>query len=351
MGELEIWTSGAGIPGAGVRRAVQAEADGYDGVVYVDSQNLSGDPYVAMALAAKVTDRIKLGTGVTNPVTRHPAVTASAIASVQAESGGRAHLGIGRGDSALAHLGMAPASVPVFEDYLRRLQGYLRGEDVPFAEGGDVDRLGLANRPTSSRLAWLRPTQPKVPVDVAATGPKVIAAAARHADRISFAVGASVERIRWAMGVARAARREAGLSPDMPFGAYVSVVVHDDPEAARRLGEGGVSLFTRFSSMHGTVVGPVTDDQRRVFQAVHDAYDMTSHSQAGSAQAAVIPQDFADQFAVLGSPYHCVARLRELISLGLDRLIVVGPSMGADRAEAMKAEQRFLQEVMPGLRV
>jgi len=102
--------------------------------------------------------------------------------------------------------------------------------------------------------------------------------------------------------------------------------------------------------MHGTVVGPVSDDQRRVFKAVHDAYDMNNHSRAGSAQAAVIPQDFADQFAILGSPAHCVARLRELVALGMDRLVVVGPSMGADRAEAMKAEQRFLQEVMPALR-
>src|SRR5438105_3703561 len=108
---IEIWAAGAGVPGHSARRAAQVEAEGYDGLAFVDSQNLAGDCYVALALAAAATQRLKLATGVTNPFTRHPAVAACAIASVQAESGGRAMLGIGRGDSALAHLGFAPAPV------------------------------------------------------------------------------------------------------------------------------------------------------------------------------------------------------------------------------------------------
>src|SRR4029079_15638759 len=88
MGKVEIWASGAGVPRANVRQAVRAEENGFDGIVYVDSQNLSGDCYIALALAAHATRTLQLGTGVTNPVTRHPAVTASAIATVQAESEG-----------------------------------------------------------------------------------------------------------------------------------------------------------------------------------------------------------------------------------------------------------------------
>ena len=350
---VEFWTNGAGVPGGTfVRRAQEAEAAGFDGITIVDSQNLAGDCYVALALAARETSRLKLATGVTNPVTRHPAATASAIASVQVESGGRAMLGIGRGDSALAHLGHAPASLAVFEDYLVRLQAYLRGEEVPFPAAADVDRLRLANRPVASRIAWLRhSTYTKVPVDVAATGPQVIRAAARHADRITFAVGADPVRLQWAIAEARAARAEAGLNAStQPFGAYLSVVVHDDPEVARRLGEGGVSLFTRFSVMHGNIVGPAEPEQRKVFHDVHDAYDMTRHSRAGSAQAAVIPQSFAEKFAVLGPANACVERLRELIALGLDRLVIVGPSMGADPIETAKAERAFAEDVMPALR-
>lgn len=348
---VEIWSNAAGMPNQVARRAERAEAAGYDGMTMVDSQNLSGDTYIALALAAVSTGRIKLATGVTNPFTRHPAVTASSIATVQALSNGRAMLGIGRGDSALAHIGYAPAPVKVFEKYLERVQGYLRGDEVPFDENANVEELELANRPTASRIEWIRPGKyPKVPVDVAATGPKVIAASARHADRITFAVGADVERIRWGIQVARDARKAAGLPEEMPFGAYVNVVAHDDPEVGRRLGEGGLSLFARFSAMHGSAVGPTTDEERRVMEGIHDAYDMTRHSRTGSAQAAVITPEFADQFGIFGPPKYCVERLKELIALGLDRLVVVRTSAGADPEEAARAEKRFEEEVMPALR-
>ena len=197
----EVWATGISLPGVAVRMAQRAEADGFDGWFVVDSQNLAGDCYVALALAAEATERIKLGTGVTNPYTRHPAVTASAIASVHASSGGRAVLGIGRGDSALAHLGLAPAPVAVFERYLAQVQAYLRGDAVSFAElavdtVAEVGTLDLADGPASSRLQWLPRDLPKVPVTVAASGPRVIDAAARLADRVTLALGADPERVR-----------------------------------------------------------------------------------------------------------------------------------------------------------
>ncbi len=142
----------------------------------------------------------------TNPYTRHPAATASSIASVQAVSGGRAVLGIGRGDSALAHLGLSPAPLGHFTRYVEKLQGYLRGDDVPFERDdtvASVDDLELGDQPTASRLHWIH-GMPKVPLDVAATGPKVIALAAVHAERITFALGADVDRLTWGIGVAPA---------------------------------------------------------------------------------------------------------------------------------------------------
>src|SRR5688572_16284968 len=107
--------------------ARQAEADGFDGLSLGDTQCLMADPFVGLTAAAQVTETLKLGVGVTNPVTRHPAVTACAIASVHAESGGRAILGIGRGDSAVSKLGRRAASVHEFETYVERLQRYLSG--------------------------------------------------------------------------------------------------------------------------------------------------------------------------------------------------------------------------------
>ena len=64
------------------RTALQLEEQGFDGVSFVDSQNLSGDVYVAMTTAVQATEVLQVSSGVTNPVTRHPAVTAGAAASV-----------------------------------------------------------------------------------------------------------------------------------------------------------------------------------------------------------------------------------------------------------------------------
>ena len=84
---LEVWTVGLSHVSVAPRAAARAEAHGFDGMVVVDSQNLAGDPFVGLALAARETSTLHLGTGVTNPATRHPAAAAAAIASVHVASG------------------------------------------------------------------------------------------------------------------------------------------------------------------------------------------------------------------------------------------------------------------------
>ncbi|MEX0783876.1 MAG: LLM class flavin-dependent oxidoreductase [Dehalococcoidia bacterium] len=349
---VEFWSNGAGMPSAFVRRAKHQEEAGYDGITIVDSQNLSGDSYVALAMAGAETERIKLGTGVTNPFTRHAAVTACAIATVHAVSGGRAQLGIGRGDSALAHLGYSPAAPETLATYLRKLQGYLSGEEVAFDDTGDLDRLGLANQPTSSKIEWIRPGRyPKVLVDVAATGPKVIRIAAQLADAVTLAVGADPARLQWGIDTARAARRVAGLDPDdLTLGAYINCVVEDDPAEAAHLGEGGLTVFARFSTMHGEPVGPTSETERTVMRSLHDAYDMTSHSRAGSPQAATLTTEFAREYGIFGPPAYCIERLTEVARMGITRLVIVGPSRDLDPARGERAEARFAEEVMPAVR-
>ena len=353
---VEFWTSGRGRATSedpnvfdSAKQAKRAEELGYDGITFVDSQNLAGDCYVALTVAAHATTRLKLGTGVTNSFTRHPAVTASAIASIQAESGGRAYLGIGRGDSALAHLGLAPHAVPKFERYLEQLQGYLRGDAVAFGDS-DVDALGLADTPEASQIRWIGSRYPKVLVDVAATGPRVIGAAARHADQVSLAVGGDPERIKWGMEIAREARANAGLDSDIAFGAYIPTVVHDDPEVALSIGSAGLSLFARFSNMYGEIVGPVSEDQREVLTRIHDSYDMHHHAQPGSAQSAQVTQEFASSFGIFGTSDYCVQRLGELIELGVTRFFIAGTTLDPSHPYS-ECSERFVAEVAPQLRM
>jgi 5,10-methylenetetrahydromethanopterin reductase len=348
--QLQLWNLTHSSPDGIQKRAERAERAGWAGLCVVDSQCLAGDSYVALTLAAVATSKLKLGTGVTNSITRHPAVTASAAAALQHYSKGRIDLGIGRGDSALAHLGRAPAGVAHFERYVVALQRYLRGEPVAFSDldfheraAPAVAELGLADSPQQSRLLWLPRSDPKVPVEVAATGPRVIGVAARHADRIQFTVGASVERLRWAIDTAKSA---AGA--DTPsFGAYINLVCHPDIETARALVRGGLTTFARFSVMHGQIEGPVDERDREVLDSLHQRYDMKQHTRADSAQAEGMRPDFVDRFAVVGSPERCVERLRELEALGIKKAILVGPTAGADPAAAGEALALFDKEVLP----
>lgn len=348
----EFWTAGAGAPGRTGHIARRLEAAGWDGWALVDSQNLAPDPYVHLGLAAAATTTLKLATGVTNPITRHPAAAATAIATVQAESGGRAVLGIGRGDSSLAHLGLAPASLDAFERYLERLQCYLRGDDVPFDVPGDggsglaasSQRLGLAGGPESSRIRWIAAAGPKVPVDVAATGPKVITIAARHADRITFAVGADVERLGWAVGEAKS----TGTAADL--GAYVPVVVHPDRATAQSLISGGVASFARFSVMHGRVTGPADERSRGALNTIHDTYDMNRHFSDGSPQSQGLPPEVIDAFGIAGPPAYCIERLSALIELGLTKVVIMGGGIGMDRDAGRESRRLLAEEVLPALR-
>jgi 5,10-methylenetetrahydromethanopterin reductase len=198
------------------------EAMGFDSLVFADTQNITPEVWGQLMLAARDTERIELGTGVTNPGTRDAAVTASAALALQVESNGRAVCGIGRGDSSLGKIGRGPVPVDEFERYVVRLQGYLRGDEV--------DRDG-----TASRLEWHEGAGvPKVPLEIAATGKRVIEMAARHAERIVFAVGADGDRLARSIEIARRAAAAAGRDPDaLQLGAWINAVIHPDVAAAR----------------------------------------------------------------------------------------------------------------------
>ena len=350
---MQIWTTSVASPRSTARVAQDLEAAGWDGLLVVDSQNLSGDPYVALALAGAATSRIGLGTGVTNNVTRHAAVTACSITSVDRVSNGRAVLGIGRGDSALAHLGRAPSRLGPFERYLRQLQTYLRGEAVPFDDidlptdlAPPMSELELADAPPASRIDWIAQGR-KVPMEVAASGPRVIAIAALHADRVMFALGADEERIAWGIGVAKQARTKAGLDPNgVKFGAYINCGCHTDVDKARGLVRGGLTTFARFSVMHGKASGPVSEGDRAVLHDLRNSYDMKAHTRGDSRQAGTLTAPFIDRFAVVGTPDQCIARLRGLAALGLDKVAMSGGMRGASAEDAAVSKRLLETEVL-----
>ena len=353
MGETtadgQVWTHGFPVPGRTGDLARRAEDSGFDGLLLADSQNLIGDPFVELGVAAGVTHRIGLGTGIVNLVTRHPAVVAAAIATVQVESGGRAVLGVGRGDSSLAQIGLAAPPVARLRELVSQVRGYLRGEEV---EAGG----------TASRIGWIAQTGlPAVPVEVAATGPRTIALAATLADRVMFTVGAEPSRLAWAIGVARQARAAAGLdAAGLSMGAYVNVACDPDVPAACALIRGSAAIFAHFASLAGPqAAGPGAADsgsngfsarEAATVREVGLAYDESRHGLSHAAHTAVLDDAFLTRFAVAGSPEVCLARLRQLAALGLDRIVVVPGSRDADPARLARSNDRFARQVLPGLR-
>lgn len=322
---MELWLHTFSFPGRVAETAREAERWGFTGLLVADSQNLTADIWVELALAGAATSKLRLGPGVTNPLTRHLAVTASAAATLQAETGGRATLGFAQGDSALSQVGLTRLSVNGFEHALERLQGFLRGEDVQL-DG------------TRSAIRWLAHSDlPKVPVHVAATGRRTIEAGARHSEGVDLTVGAERERVR--RGTATA--RDTG-PPGLLVGAYVNVAVDPDRDRARQLARGSAATFARFSAEAGHAAG---QDAERVARE----YQKNQHGQASATFARQLDDEFIDRFAACGPPDAVRDRLAELAACGLDRIIVVPCSVDTDPETLRRSNALFAREVLPKL--
>ena len=314
-------------PGRIADVARMIERDGWDGMAVTDSQTNNGDAFCALSIAATVTQRIKLTTSATNAVTRHPSVVASAIASVHAESGGRAVLGIGRGDSSVRSIGQALMPLPQFRAALRDIQALLRGETVTYGEG------------QQTRMSWLeRYGLAKIPVSVSATGPRTIEIGAIIGDRLTLSLGADLERLQWAINLARSARQAAGLDPaGLSIGAYANATAHPDRERARELVRPRLNTYIRHWTMH--------PNARQTLLAADD--ELVERIKERTAD---LTDDFVDRHAVAGPSDYVIDRLREMVALGLDHLIVVGYAGSVDRAELEDASHRFGAEILPALR-
>jgi 5,10-methylenetetrahydromethanopterin reductase len=147
-----------------VQLCEEAEELGFGGLWVADSQAIFRDAFAILAVAAARTKRILLSTGVTNPVTRHPALAGS-FATLDELAPGRVVLTLGRGESAVFTIGRRPATTRRLEQSVHALRALLAGETVSW-DGGEA------------RLTWPTCTVPIYPGGV---GPAH--AAARGTDR------------------------------------------------------------------------------------------------------------------------------------------------------------------------
>ena len=151
---------------------------GFDSVWVGDSQMLHRDAYCDLTLWSLHTTRLKLGPCVTNPYTRHPSVTATAICTIDEISGGRAALAIGTGDSAVRRIGMKPRPISELERSAVEIRNLCQGKPVEYF--GEL-----------LRMRWNKGR--KIPIYIAASGPKLLSLAGRVGDGAIVHTGSSAQ--------------------------------------------------------------------------------------------------------------------------------------------------------------
>ena len=331
-------------PGYTARLAAEVEGMGFDYLLCPDTQNLAPDPYGQLALASAKTRTLRLGTGVTNPITRDAAVTATALMTLQQESGGRAVCVIGRGDSSAAHIGVRNATTQQLRTYVERIRAYMAGATV---QRGD----------TESVLRWLKGENvPPVPVDIACTGPKTIEMAVEAGDRISFAVGSAPERIEWAIDIATKHLQKIGRDrSSLSIGAFVNLVCDQDEKRAINIGRMIAGMVAHFAGMKNAPVDHLPPQLKNLAIHMQSQYDMDHHAQEEANHATEVTDDFVDWFSICGSPDKCRERLQAIIDLGLDHVYLLGGSPvahphGERQAGMIKQTRLFAESVLPAFR-
>jgi 5,10-methylenetetrahydromethanopterin reductase len=298
-----------------------AEDLGYDHVWMGDSQLIWREVYVTLGAAGLATERITLGQGVTNPLTRHATVTASALATLAELTGGRVALGIGAGDSSVETFGGRPATMARLESTVRTIGGLLAGERVDVGTG-------------EARLDWAQPM--RVPVYIAGSGPKILGLAGKIADGAIILVGTAPEQVQAAIACIQEAGRDAGRDLDAEGFQYVlwaPCAISDDGVAARDFVKSHVARVLK-----RPLPFAMNAEDQAVVDEVYRRYEYYDHMVVGAKHSDIVPDRIVRKFAIAGTIEECreqVAELAQRTSLHQIAIIPHTPDP-ADRAALVR---------------
>ncbi|MEU9285730.1 LLM class flavin-dependent oxidoreductase [Streptomyces sp. NPDC048275] len=293
----------------------RAEELGFDDVWFPDSQLLWRDVFTTLTAAALGTERIGLGTAVTNLATRHPAVVASAARSVAELAPGRFTLGLGVGNSSVGPIGLRQTTSAAMREGLAMLRALLDGRAWDF-EGCSEGSEGKVR----SRL---RDPQPQVPLHLAASGPKNLRLAGEVADGVILLSGVSPRTLEGATARVRegaeAAGRQAG---EIPLTVSAFCAVTDDLEAEARLikpicasiAQNGGAPFLALAGIEAAVPAKVEGVYPDLVHAEDWDAAVEICSEWISDEAAL---RFAQEFCLFGTADQITERLRALRATGV----------------------------------
>ncbi len=308
----------------------KAEEAGFGYGWIFDSHVLWLEPYPVLTLMAANTERMRLGTCVTNPAVRDITVTSSLFATLNLISGGRMQLGIGRGDSSRRVLGKKPVTSNRLEESVQLFRKLTAGEQVEY-EG----------RP--AQLTWATGSPP---VWIAGYGPKVLQLAGRIADGVILQF-ADPDLIAWCLGFVKQGAEAAGRDPgNIEVMAAAPVWISDDLKAARER----VRWFPALVSNH--VVDLVSRYKPEELPSAltsyvrhRDKYDYLHHCEVESDNASFVSDEVTDRFCLVGPAEAHVEKLRQLSSVGVTQFNIY--LMCGEEEDTLRIYQ---QEILPGFR-
>jgi len=291
-----------------------AEDSGFDWLGVADSQSVFRELYVALTLAALRTRRVRLGPLVTNPLTRHLVVTASAISSVDEVSGGRAVLGLGSGDSAIYTIGAPPATLAGLENSILTLGRLTNGETIE--RDGRTWRVHRSTR--------------RVPIYLAAEGPRTLELAGRVADGVIVGLGLTPEVVTLSLeAIARGARAAGRTLDDVDVWWFAKTSLADRRDEAIE----PIKMALAASANHAfrfTLEGKgVPPDLHERIKALQREYNAHHHELPGAANASLpdrwgLTEFLVDRFAVAGAPRDCIAQISRAMAAGARQFILTG---------------------------
>ena len=314
-----------------------AEQSGFGMVMNGDTPALLGDHYIGLALIAQETSRCRLGSYMTNPVTRHPAVAAAAIASVNELSQGRAFLGLATGDSGVYNFGLKPATLAEMEEYILAVRSMLNGREATY-------------HGNTMRFDWYARD---IPIYMAPGGPKGLELAGRIADGVFLETGFTPEVVENTLQQLKTAASAAGRSiDDIDVWWHARACIADTrDEAIDNIRSGLLGIGNRLARFQQ--VGKfIPDDIWPRLQELKQRYDFMGHhesTKAGKPQRnAVMLEELglrdylADRFGIVGTMDDFVATLERLRSLGIEN--VAFSALMPDKFDFL---ERIGKEVIP----
>jgi probable F420-dependent oxidoreductase len=302
-----------------------AEDSGFGHIWFVDSHVLWMEIYQYMLMCALNTKKATVGPMVTNPVTRLPSVTASGMATLNELSGGRAVLGIGRGDSAVREMGLKPATLKQFEDGVTEIKKIASGKEHKY-DGKPF------------RIKWL--TKKTFPIYVAAYGPKLLDFAGKFADGVILQA-ADPSIVKWSIDIVRKSAREAGRDPrKLHFVVAATSYVSKDIKKARdecRYYAGVVAnhvldLLTRYKPEQ---LPPELVKDMDVFRG---RYDYDEHCKPDAKHSRYSTDDMVDRLTIVGDVDACSKRIETLKEIGVTQVALY--LFGGDKAYLIKTYGR-----------